>query len=107
LKNHLLAAAPTFFPKSSHVLNLEEPAWFNEMLERFIALVEAGRWASAIQGRLLDNRRRFARDHPLPLSARSGPPALFVWFILEVAPDVRTSADALRDFQRPRLAKAV
>jgi hypothetical protein len=31
----------------------------------------------------------------------------FVWFILEVAPDVRTPADALRDFQRPRLAKAV
>jgi proline iminopeptidase len=26
------------------VLNLEEPALFNEMVERFIALVEAGRW---------------------------------------------------------------
>ena len=32
------------FPKSGHVLNLEEPALFNEMVERFIALVEAGRW---------------------------------------------------------------
>jgi 3-oxoadipate enol-lactonase len=63
LKNHLLAAAPTFFPKSGHVLNLEEHALFNEIVERFIALVEAGR--------------------------------------------VRTPADALRDFQRPRLAKAV
>src|SRR5439155_15569730 len=31
-------------PKSGHVLNLEEPALFNEMVERFIALVEAGRW---------------------------------------------------------------
>jgi len=26
------------------VLNLEEPALFNEMVERFIALSEAGRW---------------------------------------------------------------
>jgi proline iminopeptidase len=26
------------------VLNLEEPALFNEMVERFNALVEAGRW---------------------------------------------------------------
>ena len=32
------------FPKSGHVLNLEEPALFNEMVERFIALVEAERW---------------------------------------------------------------
>ncbi len=32
------------FPKSGHVLNLEEPALFNEMVERFIALAEAGRW---------------------------------------------------------------
>ena len=36
-----------FFPKSGHVLNLEEPALFNEMVERFIALVEAGRWRRA------------------------------------------------------------
>ena len=27
-----------------HVLNLEEPALFNEMVERFISLAEAGRW---------------------------------------------------------------
>jgi 3-oxoadipate enol-lactonase len=40
----LPAAGLTFFPKSGHVLNLEEPALFNEMVERFIALVEAGRW---------------------------------------------------------------
>ena len=44
LKKHLSAAGLTFFPKSGHVLNLEEPALFNEMVERFIALVEAGRW---------------------------------------------------------------
>jgi proline iminopeptidase len=44
LKQHLPASGLTFFPKSGHVLNLEEPALFNEMVERFIALVEAGRW---------------------------------------------------------------
>jgi 3-oxoadipate enol-lactonase len=44
LKKHLSAAGLTFFPKSGHVLNLEEPALFNEMVERFIALVESGRW---------------------------------------------------------------
>jgi proline iminopeptidase len=44
LKKNLPAAGLAFFPKSGHVLNLEEPALFNEMVERFIALVEAGRW---------------------------------------------------------------
>ena len=44
LKKHLPASGLTLFPKSGHVLNLEEPALFNEMVERFIALVEAGRW---------------------------------------------------------------
>ena len=46
LKKHLAVAGLTFFPKSGHVLNLEEPALFNEMVERFIALVEAGRWGA-------------------------------------------------------------
>jgi proline iminopeptidase len=44
LKKHLPAAGLAVFPKTGHVLNLEEPALFNEMTERFIALVEAGRW---------------------------------------------------------------
>ena len=44
LKKHLPAAGLSFFPKSGHVLNLEEPALFNETVERFITLVEAGRW---------------------------------------------------------------
>ncbi|MBV9566014.1 MAG: alpha/beta hydrolase [Bradyrhizobium sp.] len=44
LKKHLPASGLTFFPKSGHVLNLEEPALFNAMVERFIALAEAGRW---------------------------------------------------------------
>jgi 3-oxoadipate enol-lactonase len=46
LKKHLPAAGLTLFPKSGHVLNLEEPALFNETVERFIALVEAGRWSA-------------------------------------------------------------
>jgi 3-oxoadipate enol-lactonase len=44
LKKHFPASGLTFFPKSGHVLNLEEPALFNAMVERFIALVEANRW---------------------------------------------------------------
>ena len=44
LKKHLPASGLTFFPKTGHVLNLEEPALFNEMVERFITLAEAGRW---------------------------------------------------------------
>ena len=44
LKAHLPASGLAMFPKAGHVLNLEEPALFNETVERFIALVEAGRW---------------------------------------------------------------
>jgi 3-oxoadipate enol-lactonase len=44
LKKQLPASGLAIFPKSGHVLNLEEPALFNEMVERFIALAEAGRW---------------------------------------------------------------
>jgi 3-oxoadipate enol-lactonase len=44
LKKHLPASGLSIFPKAGHVLNLEEPALFNEMVERFIALAEAGRW---------------------------------------------------------------
>jgi 3-oxoadipate enol-lactonase len=46
LKQHLSASGLAMFPKAGHVLNLEEPALFNEMVERFIALVEAGRWGA-------------------------------------------------------------
>jgi len=46
LKTHLPASGLTFFPKSGHVLNLEEPALFNAAVEHFIALVEAGRWGA-------------------------------------------------------------
>jgi 3-oxoadipate enol-lactonase len=46
LKKLLPASGLTFFPKSDHVLNLEEPALFNETVARFIALVEANRWGA-------------------------------------------------------------
>jgi proline iminopeptidase len=46
LKQHLPASGLTFFPKSGHVLNLEEPSLFNATVERFIALAEAGRWVA-------------------------------------------------------------
>jgi 3-oxoadipate enol-lactonase len=45
LRQHLPASGLAIFPRAGHVLNLEEPALFNEMVERFIALVEAGRWS--------------------------------------------------------------
>ena len=32
------------FPKTGHVVNLEEPALFNQTLDAFLAQVEAGRW---------------------------------------------------------------
>jgi 3-oxoadipate enol-lactonase len=44
LKHNLPASGLAVFPKSGHVLNLEEPALFNETVERFISLAEAGRW---------------------------------------------------------------
>jgi 3-oxoadipate enol-lactonase len=44
LKQHVPASGLAMFPKAGHVLNLEEPALFNETLDRFIGLVEAGHW---------------------------------------------------------------
>jgi 3-oxoadipate enol-lactonase len=44
LKQHIPASGLSMFPKTGHILNLEEPALFNETLERFLGLVEAGRW---------------------------------------------------------------
>src|SRR5712671_5088300 len=34
----------TALDSTGHILNLEEPALFNETLERFLGLAEAGRW---------------------------------------------------------------
>lgn len=44
LKKHIATSGLAMFPKTGHVLNLEEPALFNEALERFLKLAEAGRW---------------------------------------------------------------
>ena len=44
LKQQIATSGLAMFPKTGHVLNLEEPALFNEALERFLALAEAGRW---------------------------------------------------------------
>jgi 3-oxoadipate enol-lactonase len=44
LKKHVAACGLAIFPKTGHTVNLEEPALFNETLDRFLALVDAGRW---------------------------------------------------------------
>lgn len=44
LKDKIPASGLAVFPKTGHILNLEEPALFNATLERFIVLSEAGRW---------------------------------------------------------------
>ena len=44
LKRTLPAAALAVLPSSGHMLNLEEPALFNYLLEQFFAQVESGRW---------------------------------------------------------------
>jgi len=44
LKKHIATSGLAMFPKSGHILNLEEPSLFNETLERFLAQAEAGHW---------------------------------------------------------------
>jgi 3-oxoadipate enol-lactonase len=44
LKQTIPASGLAMFAKTGHILNLEEPALFNETLERFLGLAEAGRW---------------------------------------------------------------
>jgi 3-oxoadipate enol-lactonase len=44
LKKWIATSGLAMFPKTGHTTNLEEPALFNETLERFLALVDAGRW---------------------------------------------------------------
>ena len=46
LKRQMATSGLTMFPRTGHVLNLEEPSLFNEALERFLALAEAGRWGT-------------------------------------------------------------
>jgi pimeloyl-ACP methyl ester carboxylesterase len=44
LKRTIPRCGLAVLPKSGHVTNLEEPALFNQLLERFFAAVEHGRW---------------------------------------------------------------
>jgi len=44
LKRNIATSGLAMFPRTGHILNLEEPALFNETLERFLALAEAGLW---------------------------------------------------------------
>jgi proline iminopeptidase len=45
LKQTLPAAGLVMFPKTGHVVNLEEPDLFNRIVGEFLVCVEAGRWA--------------------------------------------------------------
>lgn len=44
MKRTIRTAALAVLPKSGHVLNIEEPALFNRLVEDFFHQVEAGRW---------------------------------------------------------------
>ncbi len=46
MKRTIPTAALAVLPGSGHVLNMEEPALFNRLLEDFFHQVEAGRWTS-------------------------------------------------------------
>jgi 3-oxoadipate enol-lactonase len=44
LKKMIATSGLAMFPKTGHAVNLEEPGLFNQTLDAFLALVEAGRW---------------------------------------------------------------
>jgi len=44
LKRTIPSAALAVMPRTGHACNLEEPALFNQIVEDFISIVEAGRW---------------------------------------------------------------
>ncbi len=44
MKKHIPGAGLATFPRSGHLLNLEEPDLFNRLLLDFLTTVEAGRW---------------------------------------------------------------
>lgn len=46
LKDAIPASGLVVFPKTGHVVNLEEPDLFNAVVGDFLARVEAGRWAA-------------------------------------------------------------
>jgi pimeloyl-ACP methyl ester carboxylesterase len=44
MKRTIPSAAMVMLPRSGHAVNLEEPALFNQFIERFFHQVESGRW---------------------------------------------------------------
>lgn len=46
IKRTAPSAALAVLPKTGHLMNLEEPALFNQLLEGFFHQVESGRWAA-------------------------------------------------------------
>jgi proline iminopeptidase len=44
LKKTIATSGLAVFPKTGHAVNLEEPALFNQTLDGFLSIVEAGRW---------------------------------------------------------------
>ena len=46
LKSTVAASGLVMFPKTGHLVNLEEPALFNQVVGDFLARVDAGRWGA-------------------------------------------------------------
>lgn len=46
MKRAIATCGLVVLPRSGHVLNIEEPALFNRVLEDFFHTVEAGRWST-------------------------------------------------------------
>jgi len=44
MKRNIHSSALVLLPRSGHLINLEEPALFNQMLGEFLARVDVGRW---------------------------------------------------------------
>ena len=50
MKRTIATCGLAMLPRSGHVLNIEEPALFNRLLEDFFHTVEAGRWTTRETG---------------------------------------------------------
>jgi proline iminopeptidase len=44
LKRHMPSAGLAMMPKAGHLVNLEDPAAFNALVENFLKQAEAGKW---------------------------------------------------------------
>ncbi|MFI5268216.1 MAG: alpha/beta fold hydrolase [Chloroflexota bacterium] len=71
LKRHIRSSGLVFFPQTGHTLNLEEPALFNQLVEGFFRMVEAGKWAT----RQITSTSLL----PSPISARQQANGLELW----------------------------